>query len=262
MPTRAAPVMSINRPDAYRRLDEIALMHELVPMAGLKVLELGCGAAWTTRLLVERLGAESVTATEVDRIQHEKNLGLTDLPRVTFRYGGAERIDDPDGTYDLVVMLKSLHHVPVPLMDQALGEIHRVLKPGGRLYCSEPVYWGPFNDLMRLIEDERAVRERAFAALQSAVEQRTLRAGAGDLFRVRGDLPGLARLRVQVRRCHPQRASHRPRAARGDPRRLRVPSHAVGCPVPEAPSRRPAAQARAGLIRLSPLIRAARPWPR
>ena len=108
MPTRAAPVMSINRPDAYRRLDEIALMGELVPMAGLKVLELGCGAAWTTRLLVERLGAESVVATEVDRIQHEKNLGLTDLPRVTFRYGGAERIDDPDGTYDLVVMLKSL----------------------------------------------------------------------------------------------------------------------------------------------------------
>ena len=171
MPTRAAPAMFINRPDAYRRLEEIELMGELVPLAGLKVLELGCGAAWTTRLLVERLGAESVTATEVDRIQHEKNLGLTDLPQVTFRIGGAERIADPDGTYDLVAMLKSLHHVPVPLMDQALGEIHRVLKPGGRLYCSEPVYWGQFNDLMRLIEDERAVRESAFAALQGAVER-------------------------------------------------------------------------------------------
>jgi SAM-dependent methyltransferase len=171
MPTRTSPAMSINRPDAYRRQEEIALMGELVPIAGLKVLELGCGAARTTRLLVERLGAAWVTATEVDRVQHGKNLELKDLPRVTFRYGGAERIADPDGTYDLVVMLKSLHHVPVHRMDQALGEIHRVLKPGGRLYCSEPVYWGQFNDLMRLIDDERVVRERAFAALRGAVER-------------------------------------------------------------------------------------------
>lgn len=163
------PAMSIHRPDAYRRLEEIDLMAELVPMAGLAVLELGCGAAWTTRLLVERLGAASVTATEVDRIQHQRNLALTDLPGVRFRYGGAERIEDPDATYDLAVMLKSLHHVPVPLMDQALGEIRRVLKPGGRFYCCEPVYWGPFNDVMRLIEDERTVREAAFAALTRAV---------------------------------------------------------------------------------------------
>ena len=171
MSTPATPAMSINRPDAYRRLEEIDLMGELVPMAGLNVLELGCGAAWTTRLLVERLGADSVVATEVDRIAHEQNLAIPDLPRVTFRYGGAQQIADPDESYDLAVMLKSLHHVPVPLMDRALAEIHRVLKPGGRLYCSEPVYWGPFNDLMRLIEDEHAVREAAFAALQRAVGQ-------------------------------------------------------------------------------------------
>ena len=161
--------MSINRPEAYRSVEEIDLMAELIPMANLKVLELGCGAAWTTRLLVERLGAAAVTATEVDRIQHAKNLARSDLPGVTFRYGGAERIEDPDESYDLAVMLKSLHHVPVPLMGQALREIHRVLKPGGRLYCCEPVYWGEFNEIMRLIEDERAVREAAFAALQDAM---------------------------------------------------------------------------------------------
>jgi SAM-dependent methyltransferase len=212
MPTRAAPAMSINRPEAYRRIDEEELMGELVPMVGLKVLELGCGAAWTTRLLVERLGAEAVTATEVDRIQHEKNLGLTDLPRVVFRYGGAERIADPDGTYDLVAMLRSLHHVPVPLMDQALGEIHRVLKPGGRLYCSEPVYWGQFNDLMRLIEDERAVRECAFAALQGAVERGLFELEQEVFFESEGvypDWPGFEARFVDVthseRRIGPER---------------------------------------------------------
>ena len=161
--------MTLNDPAAYRRCEELTLMAELIDPRGLAVIELGCGAAWMTRQLVERLGAASVLALEVDAIQHAKNLAL-EIPGVTFAFGGAERLDAPDGAFDLAVMLKSLHHVPVGLMDQALMEVHRVLAPGGRLYCSEPVYWGPFNDIMRLIDDERVVREAAFAALTRAVE--------------------------------------------------------------------------------------------
>lgn len=165
-----APGMRINDPAGYLRAEEIALMPELVPVAGQEALELGCGAAWTTRALVDRLGAARVVASEVDRIQHARNLEQP-IAGVEFRLGGAESIPDPDGRYDLVLMLKSLHHVPVEKMDQALAEIHRVLKPGGYFYCSEPVYWGPFNDLMRLIDDEQVVRQAAFDALQRAVEQ-------------------------------------------------------------------------------------------
>jgi len=161
--------MRINAPERYGSTEEIELMEELLPVRGGRVLELGCGAAWTTRQLVGRLGAVAVTATEVDRVQHEKNLALA-LAGVTFRYGGAEAIAEADASYDCVVMLKSLHHVPIGKMDQALREVHRVLRPGGLFYCSEPVYWGAFNDLMRLIEDERVVREAAFAALVRAVE--------------------------------------------------------------------------------------------
>jgi len=167
----AVRTMQINAPERYRSAEEVDLMEELLALRGCRVLELGCGAAWTTRQLVGRLGALAVTATEVDRIQHEKNLALS-LPGVTFRYGGAEAIAEADERFDAVVMLKSLHHVPVEKMDQALREVHRVLRPGGLFYCSEPVYWGAFNELMRLIEDERVVREAAFGALVKAVEAR------------------------------------------------------------------------------------------
>ncbi|EXJ13407.1 class I SAM-dependent methyltransferase [Imhoffiella purpurea] len=162
--------MRINDPTAYRRCGELEAIEELVDVAGREVLELGCGAARMTRALATRFGAAHVTATEVDRIQLDKNLAIADLPGVTFRYGGAESIEDPDGTYDLVFMFKSLHHVPGQLMPRALAEIHRVLAPGGRLYVSEPVYWGEFNDLMRLINDEREVRQAAFSALRDAVD--------------------------------------------------------------------------------------------
>jgi len=66
-------------------------------------------------------------------------------------------------------MFKSLHHVPTDLMDAALAEIRRVLKPGGLAYISEPVYAGDVNELLRLFHDERAVREAAFAAEQKAL---------------------------------------------------------------------------------------------
>lgn len=163
-PSRDAASMRIQATGDYAEGEEIDLMEALLPLRGQRVLELGCGAAWTTRLLVERLGVASVSAYEVDRIQHQKNLAL-DLPGVSFHYGGAQSVAEPDASFDAVLMLKSLHHVPVDQMDQALREVHRALKPGGLFYCSEPVYWGPFNDLMRLIEDERVVREAAFSAL-------------------------------------------------------------------------------------------------
>jgi len=166
--------MRINDPAAYRLGEELELIaawryrHGL-DLEGKAVLELGCGAAWMTRLLSERFAPASIVATEVDRIQHDKNLA-TDLPGVTFRLGGAEAIADPPGTYDRVFMFKSLHHVPIPEMGQALREVHRVLRPGGLAYFSEPVYWGEFNDLMCLIHDEREVRLAAFQALVAAVD--------------------------------------------------------------------------------------------
>jgi SAM-dependent methyltransferase len=162
-------MMQINDSDAYRRCEEIDLVEELVDVRGRRVLELGCGTGRITRQLMTRLAPMRITATEVDLVQHRRNLEAPLMPGVSFRYGGAESIKDPDAAYDLVFMFKSLHHVPVALMKDALHEIHRILVPGGLLYVSEPVYRGAFNEIMRLIEDERTVRMAAFDALRTAI---------------------------------------------------------------------------------------------
>jgi SAM-dependent methyltransferase len=148
---------------------DMELIARYLPLDGSRLLELGCGRALTTRRLAESFPIGELIATEVDRIQHHKNLQITDLPRVTFQYGGAEAIDQPEASIDAVIMLKSLHHVPVGLMAQGLREIHRVLKPGGLAYISEPVYAGDFNDILRLFNDEQRVRQAAFDAVRDAV---------------------------------------------------------------------------------------------
>lgn len=152
----------INEAEAYSRL---------LPLEGARIIELGCGPAAHTRAITERGRPAAILACEVDTIQHEKNLGITDLPTVTFTHAGAEAIPAADGSADIVMMFKSLHHVPLNAMDKAMQEIHRVLRPGGLAYISEPVYAGEFNEVLRLFHDEREVREAAFAAVRNAVEQ-------------------------------------------------------------------------------------------
>jgi ubiquinone/menaquinone biosynthesis C-methylase UbiE len=104
----------------------------------------------------------------VDERQHAKNLAQPQAG-LTFIAAGAQAIPLPDASHDLAMMLKSLHHVPMDLLDQALGEAHRVLKPGGHLYVSEPVYDGPLNDIVKLFNDEGVVRAEAQAALDRAL---------------------------------------------------------------------------------------------
>jgi len=167
--------MKIHDPIAYHTATELEIMEQVLPMRGMRVLELGCGRAWMTRRMSELFQPRQIIATEVDRIQHDKNLQIDDLPNVRFVYGGAERIDLPDHSVDRALMLKSLHHVPGELMEAALQEIARVLKPGGLAYISEPVYQGDFNDILRLFHDEKEVRELAFESVRQAVRGGTFK---------------------------------------------------------------------------------------
>ncbi len=162
--------MQIAGPDNQLVTNELVVLGEMLKFDGARVLELGCGAAEKTRLIAERTGVQAIVAAEVDRIQHARNLEVPDLPKVTFAAFGAESIDAPDASFDIVILFKSLHHVPVALMDQSFGEIHRVLKPGGHAYISEPVFEGDFNEVIRLFNDEEIVRKEAFEAIRRAVE--------------------------------------------------------------------------------------------
>lgn len=159
--------LRIMHPDPGPVANEADILGEHLQLAGALVLELGCGKAEKTRIVAQH--AASVLALEVDETQLALNKLRTDLPNVRFEYGGAEDIPAADASVDIVLMFKSLHHVPTALMDSAFSEIRRVLKPGGIAYISEPIYAGDFNDILKLFHDEKAVREAAFAAETRAV---------------------------------------------------------------------------------------------
>ncbi len=166
--------MQIADPTQTTVLNEVKLMLETLPFDGARVLELGCGRAEKTRTLAETGRMQEIVAMEVDTIQHARNLEITDLPQVRFCHGGAEAIPAEDASFDIVIMLKSLHHVPMAHMTKALEEVARVLRPGGVAWISEPVYEGALNHIMRLFHDELEVRTAAFAALCKTVDDGVL----------------------------------------------------------------------------------------
>jgi len=148
--------------------DELEVLDALVPLRAQAVIELGCGNARLARALLKRWPMCRVTGLEVDAIQHAKNLANPQVG-LEFVAAGAQAVPFADASFDLALMLKSLHHVPMPLMDQALVEVARVVRPGGFLYASEPIYGGALNELVRLYNDEGVVRPAAQAALDRAL---------------------------------------------------------------------------------------------
>jgi SAM-dependent methyltransferase len=149
--------------------DELQLLGSLVVLPGARLIELGCGAARMAADLVARHVGAHVTGLEVDQRQLAKNLAAPAVPGLNFVHAGAQAIPFADASFDGALMLKSLHHVPLDLMAQALAEVARVLKPGGWLYVSEPVFAGPLNEIMRLFNDEGVVRAAAQAVLDAAL---------------------------------------------------------------------------------------------
>lgn len=137
---------------------------------GAMIVELGCGRAFVTRKLAESHPGSRIIAAEVDQTQHNINLQITDLPNVTFQLAGMENLSVAPASVDTVIMLKSLHHVPSALHQQGFENIFEMLRTGGKVYISEPVFAGEFNQILRLFNDEEQVRKQAFEAIRQAID--------------------------------------------------------------------------------------------
>jgi len=166
--------MNINIKSIEKTASEIEVIESVLSLNHKKILELGCGDASITRLIASSAVDCVITATEVDPIQHQKNLKVVDMSNVNFKLAGCENIPAEDNSFDIVFMFKSLHHVPLELLDKALQEVKRVLKTGGMIYISEPVFDGDFNEILRVFHDEELVRKYAFDAIKKAIDKKEL----------------------------------------------------------------------------------------
>lgn len=140
---------AIGRARAYEALSAVVfagrrrrLYGRLVELSGARpgeqALDVGCGTGYLAGLLA-RAVAPGGTVTGIDPAP-----AMVDYARhhvrhdgCTFAQGVAEELPCADGTADLVVSSLAFHHIPEDRREQALAEVFRVLRPGGRLLLAD-----------------------------------------------------------------------------------------------------------------------------
>lgn len=108
---------------------------------GFRVVDVGCGTGDVARALAAAVGAEGwvvgIDPSET-MLAEARRRGATGLP-LEFRTGNVTELDDDDATFDAALCERVLQHVDHP--EQAMAELVRVTRPGGRVVASD-TDWG------------------------------------------------------------------------------------------------------------------------
>jgi len=108
------------------------------------VLDIGCGAG-VDAIIAAKLTGPSGTVTGIDLVPEmlaraRENARLAGVDNVTFRESSAEQLPFPDNSFDVVIS-NGVFNLVVDKV-KALGEVLRVLKPGGRFMLADQVLAG------------------------------------------------------------------------------------------------------------------------
>jgi ubiquinone/menaquinone biosynthesis C-methylase UbiE len=145
--------------DLYRELINNPSIFELIgPVAGLRVLDAGCGEGHNTRKLAH-MGAH-MTGIDISEKMIERAMESETASPLGITYHRSSFSSMPiltDGAFDMAVAFMSL--MDGPDYQAAMKELHRVLRPGGELVFSitHPCF---LTEGMHWMTDSRTGQER------------------------------------------------------------------------------------------------------
>ncbi|RJP72841.1 MAG: class I SAM-dependent methyltransferase [Candidatus Abyssobacteria bacterium SURF_17] len=149
----------------------------------LRILDVGCGRGEFVKYMTTKGhtcdGIDySKDAVEIALESARQDLSSDDLRNCRFHLMDSTDMRFDDGTFDLCLMLDIIEHLYPPALEKTLNEVHRVLKPGGRLIIhTVPNKWviKPARLAMRISriqsEEARHVNEQSIFTLKKAIRR-------------------------------------------------------------------------------------------
>jgi ubiquinone/menaquinone biosynthesis C-methylase UbiE len=140
----------------FIKLCQLPLWHRVVVEAlrteleSADILDVGCG---TGRLLADLARSGATSLAGVDLAPNILDVAREKLSaagaKAVFRTADAEEpLPWPSESFDVATLTGALHHFFRP--HDALAEIYRVLRPGGRLLVVDPCFFTPLRQLFNL----------------------------------------------------------------------------------------------------------------
>lgn len=122
----------------HRPVGEQAIRLLEIPEDG-RVLDVGCGNGWATRLMAEQAPHGRVVGIDIsDEMVDLARESSLSHPNVEFREASAEKLSFAENEFTHAFSMESLYYYSDIL--RALKEIHRVLKSGGKFACVLDLY--------------------------------------------------------------------------------------------------------------------------
>ena len=155
-----------------RRVVSVLRRAGLVPLAGRRILDVGCGYGHFLGLF-RTLGAAPSDLHGVDLLPERIELARARHPDLEFTIGNGEELPYPDGTFDLVLLFSVL----TSILDRGVqanlaAEARRVLRPGGAILWYDLRYDNPWNPHVRGLRRREVTR--LFPDLSPALKTTTL----------------------------------------------------------------------------------------
>ncbi len=111
---------------------------------GERVLDLGCGSGWATRLLARLVGdgpegfGQVVGLDVSDEMIRQARQESKDFDNILYVWGSSQQIPWEENFFDKVLSVESFYYYPD--QDRALKELFRVMAPKGRLFILINLY--------------------------------------------------------------------------------------------------------------------------